>query len=112
MAVPQRLEVGEDRLEIVDCFHHLGDVISCGGELESAVRDRISCTWSKWRELVSLLVNHSIPLEEKGNVYCVCVRPALLYASLTWVVTDRLEGLLARKNVEIHVKSKMAGQDY
>ena len=71
--------MGEDSLEIVDSFCYLGDVISCGGGVESVVRDRISCAWSKWRELVSLLVNHSIPLEERVKVYCACVRPALLY---------------------------------
>ena len=27
------------------------------GGVESAVRDRISCAWIKWRELASLLVN-------------------------------------------------------
>ena len=31
MAVPWRLEVGEDSLEIVDSFQYRGDVISCGG---------------------------------------------------------------------------------
>ena len=51
---------------------YLGDVISCGGGVESAVRDRISGAWSKWRELASLLVNHSIPLEERAKVYCAC----------------------------------------
>ena len=55
VAVPQRLEVGEDS------FRYLGHMISCGGWVESTVRDRISCAWSKWRDLASLLVNHSIP---------------------------------------------------
>ena len=76
--VPQRLEVGKDSMEIVDSFHYLGNVISCGGGVESVVRDRISGAWSKWRELASLLVNHSIPLEERAKVYCACVRPTLL----------------------------------
>ena len=40
MVVPRRLEVEEDSLEIVDSFRHL-DVISCGGRVKSAVRDRI-----------------------------------------------------------------------
>ena len=44
-----RLKVGEDGRQ----FQLLGHVISCGGGAESAVRDRISCAWSKWRELVS-----------------------------------------------------------
>ena len=48
----------------MDSFCHLGDVISCEGGVESAVRDRISGAWSKWKELRGLLVNHSILLEE------------------------------------------------
>ena len=65
-------------LEIVESFCYLCNVISCGGGVESAIRNRISCTWSKWRELASLLVNHSIPLEERAKVNCGCVRSALL----------------------------------
>ena len=95
MVVPGRLEVGEDCLGIVDSFRYFGDVISCGGWVESAFRDSISCAWSKWRELASMLVNHSIPLEERAKVYCVCVRPLLLYAAETWALRERLEGLLA-----------------
>ena len=45
-------------------------------------------------ELVSLLVNHSILLEERAKVYCACVRPTLLYAAETWTKTKRLEWLL------------------
>ena len=69
MAVPQRLEVGEDSLVIVYSFRCLDDVSSCRGGVESAVRGRISSAWSKWRKLVSLLVNHSIPLGETAKVY-------------------------------------------
>ena len=62
-------------------------MIPCGGGVKSAVRDRMSCAWSKWRELASLLVNHTIPLEERAKVYCACVRLALLYAVETWTLT-------------------------
>ena len=93
--MPQRMEVGEDSLEIVNSFRYLGDAISCGGQVESAVRDMISCAWSKWRELESLQVNHSIALVEREMVYCACVRPPLLYAAETWAPTEKVEGLLA-----------------
>ena len=76
VVVPWKLKVGEDSLEIMDSFCYLGDVISCGGGVESAVRNRISCAWSK------LLVNQA-SLEERVKVYCACVRPALLYAGET-----------------------------
>ena len=65
---------------------------------------------------MSLLVNHSIPLEERAKINCVCARPAFLYAVETWALTERLKGLLAscdhRMLTEIYVNSKMAGQDY
>ena len=35
----QRLEVGEESLEIVDNFRYLGDVISFGGGVALALRD-------------------------------------------------------------------------
>ena len=63
--------------------------------VESAVRDNISGAWSKWRELASLVVNHSIPLEERTKVYCTCVKPALQYAAEIWALTERMEELLA-----------------
>ena len=47
MVVPRRLVVEEDSLEIVDSFRYLSDVILCGGGVESAFRDRISCACSK-----------------------------------------------------------------
>ena len=48
VVVPQRLEVEEDleSLEIVDSFCYLGDVISCGGGVDSAGRPGIK----KWKE--------------------------------------------------------------
>ena len=58
-------------------------MILCRGAVESAVRDRISCAWSNWRELARFLVNHSIPLEERAKAYCACVRPVLLNAADT-----------------------------
>ena len=79
-------------------------MISCGGGVESAVRDRISCAWSKWRELVSLLLNHSISLEEREKVYCECVRTAFFFIyyfhsfscwPIIWSVTNLSASILA-----------------
>ena len=61
----------------MDGFRYLSDVISCGGGVESAVRDRISGAWSKWRELASVLET-IVSLKERAKVYYACVRPALL----------------------------------
>ena len=95
MAAPRNLVVEEENVELVDNFRYLGDMMTCEGGVESAVRDRISSAWNKWRELASLLVNQSIPLRERAKVYCACVRPVLMYAVETWALTEKLECLLA-----------------
>ena len=42
-----------------------------------------------------MLVNHSIPLEERAMVYFACVIPVLLFVAETWALIKRLEGKLA-----------------
>ena len=84
VAVSQRLEVGEDSTEINSGQLSLSwwyNFMWRG--VETAVRDRISCAWSKWRELANLLENHSIPHEERAKVHCACLRPTLLFAAET-----------------------------
>ena len=71
----------------------LGDTMSCVGGVEVAVRASV---WRKWRELASLLVSQNISLVNQARVYCAYVRPVLLYAAETWVLTQKLEGLLMR----------------
>ena len=64
------------------------------GRAEAAIKSRIASAWRSWRELASLLVNQSIPLVSRAQVYRACVRPVLLYGAETWALTKHLEGLL------------------
>ena len=48
------------------------------------------------KQLVSLLVSQNIPLVNWARVYYAFVRLALLYAAETWVLAEKLEGLLVR----------------
>ncbi len=57
--------------------------------------------WKRWRELASLLVNQSIPLGNRAQVYRACVRSLLLYGSETWATTKQLEALLIRCDVRM-----------
>ena len=65
--------MGEDSLETMEGFHYLGDVISCGG-VELAVRDRISCAWSKWRELIGEPAKkpQCFTREKIKGLLCIC----------------------------------------
>lgn len=88
------VETGGGRLECVDSFCYLGEVLDCEARVERAVRSRVAAAWRKWRELVTLLVNQGIPLKRRGGFYEACVRPVLMYGSETWALTVRLTNIL------------------
>jgi len=63
-----------ERIEEVDEFGFLVNVLDCEAGLERAVRARVVAAWEKWREMASLMKNRSIPLKIRGSVYERCVR--------------------------------------
>jgi len=71
------------RIEEVDEFFYLGNVLDCEAGLERAVRARVAAAWKKWGEMVSLITNRSIPLKITGRVYESCVRSVMLYGAET-----------------------------
>ena len=91
--IPQAepLQVEGQEIELVNSFCYLGDMLSCDGGCVAAVRTRVACAWSKWRELAGLLNMREIPLLSRAAVYDACIRSVLLYSSETWAVTKKLE---------------------
>ncbi len=69
-------------------------MLDCEAGVERAVRARVAAALRRWCEVASLLVNCSIGMKSRGNVYEACVRSALLYEVETWALTDRLMYLL------------------
>ena len=48
------------KLELVDKFCYLGDMLSVDGDAQSAVEARIRIGWNKFRQLVPLLTNKDV----------------------------------------------------
>ena len=95
------------RIEEVDEFCYLGNVLDCEAGVERAVRKRVSAAWNKWREMASLIKNKSIPLMIRGSVYESCVRSVMLYGAETWALTRKLEDIL--KSCDRRMLRYMAG---
>ena len=89
----KHLQVEGGEIEEVTSFCYLGEVLDTNQGAESAVKYRIFTAWDKWKELASLLVNKNIPLGRRIDLYCACIRSAMLYGSETWALT---EGLVKR----------------
>ena len=48
------------KLELVDKFCYLGDMLSVDGDADAAVEARIRIGWNKFRQLVPLLTNKDV----------------------------------------------------
>ena len=82
------VEVGPDKLEVVDSFCYLGDMLSAAGGCVLAITTRVKTAWKKFRELLPVLTSRHLSYKTRGRVYSSCVRSAMLHASETWAVTQ------------------------
>ena len=84
------------KIELVDKFCYLGDMIGAGGGVEEATRTRVKCAWGKFRELAPILTKRGVSLKIKGKIFKICVQRVLVYASETWALKVEDEQRLVR----------------
>jgi len=95
------------KLELVDKFCYIGNMLSVDGDADAAVEARIRIGWNKFRQLVPLLTNKDISLIMRGRVYSSCVRSSMLHGSETWPV--RKENVVALQRAEMRIIRWMCG---
>jgi len=86
------------KLELVDKFCYLGDMLNVDGDADAAVEARIRTGWSKFRQLVPLLTNKDVSLIMRGRLYSSYVRSSMLHGNETWLV--RKENVVALQRAE------------
>ena len=74
------------KLELVDKFCYLGDMVSEDGDADAAVEAKIRIGRNKFRQLVPLLTNKDVSLIVRGRLHSSCVRSSMLHGSQTWPV--------------------------
>jgi len=74
------------KLELVDKFCYLGDMLSVDGDADAAVQAGIQIARNKLRHLVPLLTNKDISLIIRVRLYSSCVRSSMLHGSENWPV--------------------------
>ena len=81
----KEISLGLDmKLECVEKFCYLGELIGAGGRAEEASRSRARCAWAKFKDLAPVLTSRGASLKVKGKVYRACVQRVLVYGSETW----------------------------
>ena len=94
--------IGNDKFEVVDSFHYLGDSISQSVSCFDATTDRMRAAWKDFHSLLAALKNGGISLKVRGHAYNACIHSVLLYASETWVVKlDDIHQLVRNDNAMV-----------
>ena len=107
-AVRTSVDIGASaKLESVDKFCYLGDMLSVDGDAHAAVEARIRIGWNKFRQLVPLLTNKDVSLIMRGRLYSSCVRSSMLHGRETWPV--RKENVVALQRAEMRMVRWMCG---
>ena len=99
--------VASAKLELVDKFCYLGDILSVDGDADAAAEARIQIRWNKFRQLVPLLTNKDVSLIMRGRLYSSCVRSSMLHGSETWPVWK--ENVVALQRAEMRMVRWMCG---
>ena len=68
------------KLELVDKFCYLDDMLSVDGDADAAVEARIRIGWNKFRQL-PLLTNKDVSLIMRGRLYSSYVQSSMLHGS-------------------------------
>jgi len=71
------------KLELVDKFCYIGDMLSVDGDADAAVEARTRIGWNKFRQLVPLLTNMDVSLIMRGRSYSSCGRSSMWHGSQT-----------------------------
>ena len=73
------METETVNLPTVQSFKYLGSTIDRGGGASKDVDNRVTKTWSKWRELSGVICDKKIPTKLKLLIYQTVIRPTLVY---------------------------------
>ena len=106
------------KLELVDKFCYLGDMLSVDGDADAAVEARIRIGWNKFRQLVPLLINKDVSLIMRGRLYSSCVRSSMLHGSEAWpvrkenvVTLQRAEMTMVRWMCSVKLKDRLPSKE-
>ena len=89
------------KLELVDKFCYLGDMLSVDGNADATVEARIQIGWNKFRQLVPLLTKKDVSLIMRGRLYSSCVQRSMLHGSETWPVRTENDVVLQRAEMRM-----------
>lgn len=90
-----KIIVNTQRIEYVDEYLYLGQLISTNKTMDKEIDRRIANTWKRFWSLSEVMKDRDMPMKAKRKVYNACILPCLTYGSQTWTLTKTLANKLS-----------------
>jgi hypothetical protein len=90
----KRFKIGEEEIETIREFKYLGRITSDNDDDLPAVRDNLKKARQRWARVSRVLIHDGATEKMMGKFYLAVVQSALLYGSVTWVLSKRMKVLL------------------
>jgi hypothetical protein len=89
-----KFRIGQEVIATVRDFKYLGRISSDDDDDLPAVRENMKKTRKRWARVSRLLVREGATAKMMGKIYLAVVQSVLLYGSETWVLSERMRGIL------------------
>ena len=70
-------------------FKYLGSTMQESSSCEMVVKKRVQAGWNRWRKVLEVICDRSLPARVKGKVYSLLVRPAMVHGLKMVAVTKK-----------------------
>lgn len=80
--------VNNCKIEYVDEYSYLGQIISPVDQMQKEIENRINSGWKRFWSLKEVMKNPEIGIKEKRKVFDSCILPCLTYGCQTWALTN------------------------
>ena len=102
-------KIGNKEIETVKQFKYLGQILRYEDDDLPAVTANIAKARKRWGKIARLLSRDGASPKTMGYFYKAVVQSVLLYGSETWVLTERMKGML---NAFHHKCARFIAQEY
>ena len=86
--------LGGSKIEMVPYFKYLGQWLSDDDDNLIAVQEKIKKARARWARVARVLSREGANMKTMGYFYKAIVQAVLLYGSKTWVLSQRMRGML------------------
>ncbi|CAB3252101.1 unnamed protein product [Arctia plantaginis] len=95
-SIPIDITINGQKLEYVEEYVYLGQIISITDQMSKEIDKRIATGWKKYWALKEIMKSKELGMKIKKKTFDTCILPCITYGCETWALTKRHRDKLAR----------------